>query len=189
MGHDSGFILETNSPKFKSNSSDRPAAVPKRHSYLHEDRLPSRSDPRKGHPGPAVSARSIHPSILLAGCDDGLRSLLRAYLEHVGFKVIACADLAAAFRVLAEGCSAQLLLIDSQLLASSSRILKESIADQDPDLPVFVISGKRMTDGTLSQLKYRLWEPDSQPFRLPDLLGRIQASLEKGVITNPEMDF
>ena len=35
-----------------------------------------------------------------------------------------------------------------------------------------------MTDGTLSQLRYRVWEPDSQPFLLPDLLGRIQASLE-----------
>lgn len=182
MGHDSSLILETNSPSSNSNSTHGPAEVPPRHSYVQNDRLPSRSSPRKEDRIPAA-AKSAYPSILLIGCDGGLRSLLRAYLEHVGFQVIACADLEAAFRVLAEGRSAQLLLIDSQMLAASSNALRESLAEQKPDLPVFVISGKRMTDGTLSQLKYRLWEPDSQPFRLPDLLGLIQTSLERVAMT------
>jgi hypothetical protein len=62
--------------------------------------------------------------------------------------------------------------------------LRDSFADQYPHLPIFAISGRRATDGTLREIKHHIWEPDSQPFRLPDLLGRIQASLE----SNPAAD-
>lgn len=123
---------------------------------------------------------------MIVGCDSGMRSLLRAYLQHVGFEVIGCSDLAGAHRALLSGRSVQLLLVESQMLEESSARIRESIADQFPDLAVFVISGRRMTDGTLREIKHRIWEPDSQPFLLPELLGRIQASLENGFHFQPE---
>lgn len=187
MGHDSGSILETDSPAPEPISTHpHPAPVQPRPSYPQAVRPVPRGVPQKERLTPPASSRFTCRNILLVGCDDGLRSLLRAYLEHVGFRVIACADLEAAIRVLAEGRSTQLLLIDSKMLATSSPRLRESLAERNPDLPVFVISGKRMTDGTLSQLSYRVWEPDSQPFQFPDLLGRIQASLESATLADSE---
>lgn len=126
-------------------------------------------------------------NILLLSEDEGQRSLLRAYLQHVGFYVFSCADLQAALRMLSGTRTLQLILVDSHLLASSGRLLSACIAEHCPSLPVFAISGRSTNKGTLREIKHSAWEPDSEPFLLPDLLGWLQAytasqpELESGI--------
>lgn len=124
-------------------------------------------------------------NILLLSEDDGQRSLLRAYLQHVGFNVCSCADLQAAMQMIAGSRSLQLILVDSCLLANSGRLLSACIAEHCPSLPVFAISGRSMKDGTVREIKHSAWEPDSEPFLLPDLLGWIQAY----TASEPELEY
>lgn len=184
MGPDSGLFLEADSSAAYSVPAQQHSLStlepPNPHQAPHEPG----TAPKRTHRISGNSPHSGNRNILLAGGDHDQRALLRAYLQHVGFHVIGCADLEAAFRVLDEGCAVELLLVDSELLAVSSSSLRDSFAEQYPNLPIFVISGRRMTDGTLREIKHRLWEPDSQPFLLPDLLGRIQASLENDSLSD-----
>lgn len=114
-------------------------------------------------------------NILLLSEDERQRSLLRAYLQHVGFHVFSCADLHAAMRMLAGSRALHLILVDSLLLTNSGRLLSACIAEHCPSLPVFAISGTSMNEGALREIKHSAWEPDSEPFLLPDLLGWLQA--------------
>lgn len=133
------------------------------------------SAPRRAQTAPASALRSGNRNILLVSDDEGQRSLLKAYLQHVGFKVFSCADLDSAVRMVAAGHAVQLLLVDSHLLETATHALNESLAESCPNLLIFAISGKRTKDGTLLEVKHRVCGQDSQSFQLPDLLGRIQA--------------
>lgn len=130
---------------------------------------------RRAQTAPGSAFRSGNRNILLVSDDEGQRSLLRAYLQHVGFKVFSCADLDSAVRMVAAGHAVQLLLVDSHLLESATHPWNESLAQCCPNLLIFAISGKRTKDGTLLEVKHRVCGQDSQSFQLPDLLGRIQA--------------
>lgn len=181
MGHNSNLIFAANTSRLSSASTHlHPPVIRDRDDLPHGPLQESDTAPWREQSATTKVLACGNPSIMIVGCDNGLRSLLRAYLQHVGFEVIGCGDLEAAFRALVNGRSVNLLLVDSQMLEASSPVIRESFADKYPDLALFVISGRRMSDGTLREIKYRKWEPDSKPFLLPELLGRIQASLENG---------
>jgi FixJ family two-component response regulator len=181
MGYDSKLTFETASSTLsKATVHNRPYLIPQHPGPADTLTQQVQAAPRREQSHAGKISACGNPSIMIVGCDNSLRSLLRAYLQHVGFDVIGCADLESAFRALVNGRSVHLLLVDSQILEDCSAGIRESFADQYPDLALFVISGRRMTDGTLREIKHRRWEPESKPFLLPELLGRIQASLENG---------
>jgi DNA-binding NtrC family response regulator len=181
MGHDSKLIFETDTSTLsKATLHNQPYLLPQHPSPADTSRQHVQVASRREQSHSGKISACGNPSIMIVGCDNSLRSLLRAYLQHVGFDVIGSADLEAAFRALVNGRPVHLLLVDSQILEDCSAGIRESFADQYPDLALFVISGRRMTDGTLREIKHRRWEPESKPFLLPELLGRIQASLENG---------
>jgi hypothetical protein len=130
---------------------------------------------RRDQISPSSAPRAGSRNILLVSDDEGQRSLLRAYLQHVGFKVFSYADMESAARLVAAGQRVDLLLVDSHLLTAEPCALNQPLAEHCPNLLVFAISGKRTTDGTLLEVKHRVCGQDSQSFQLPDLLGRIQA--------------
>jgi CheY-like chemotaxis protein len=129
--------------------------------------------------GLSVQAQAASRNILLVSDDDVERSLLRAYLRHVGFRVFSCASPAEAFRMIAGACHADLLLIDFHLLEGAGRSGRKSLAGRCPDLPLIAILRTTMLGGALCEIKHCVWEPHAQPFVLPELLGRIQESLNK----------
>lgn len=180
---------------FNSNSSIPAADCSKLKSKDH-------ADPVQKSSVDAVEsvASCTDRNILLVSDDDRQRSLLRAYLQHVGFNVFSCADLNAALRMLALHRALRLVLVDNHLLATSASQLGKSFAEYCAEVPIFAITGRSAMDGTLRAVKHQVWEPDAQPLRLPDLLGRIQAfadgqadlnppradpTLERGPVSNP----
>jgi CheY-like chemotaxis protein len=183
MGHKTDIFLETNSPAPApiSNPLNREdKAVHGREVWIHS-KWTTREREIASRQGQTTDGKAVSPgsrNILLVSDDEGQRSLLRAYLQHVGFKVFSCADMDSALRMIAGGCSVQLLLVDSHLLADAAHRLNEMTAEHCPDPLVFAISGKRTADGTLLEVKHRVCGQDSQSFQLPDLLGRIQALVE-----------
>lgn len=167
MGHKIDSDFKTFSPV---PAADRSAAEGNERADPAQRSLPER--------GEAVAPGNDR-NILLVSDDERQRSLLRAYLKHVGFNVFGCADLDAALRMLALHRALRLVLVDSHLLAAPSCLVGESFAECGPDVAIFAITGTSAMDGTLRAVKHRLWEPDSQPLRLPDLLGRIQALADR----------
>ncbi|HUA97407.1 MAG TPA: response regulator [Terracidiphilus sp.] len=117
--------------------------------------------------------------LLLVSEDERQRALLHAYLQHVGFEVISCADPETALRMADEACPVDLLLIDAQLLGAGGRQLRESLTERCPDLPVLIISCAGMRKGALRQIKHCIWDSKSEAPAPPGWLVGLEESNDK----------
>jgi len=117
-------------------------------------------------------------TVLFVSSDGYFRSMMRAYLEHVGYNVLSCAEPGQAlprfFRVAEIG----LVLIDMDALgAAAASLLADQLTESRADLPVILIVGPGASDDTLSQIEQRGWRFQIKPLLLPELLEMIHCAL------------
>lgn len=128
--------------------------------------------------GLETGGNSALETVLFVSNDDYFRSMMRAYLEHVGYSVLSCAEPGQAlpkfFRVAEIG----LVLIDMHALgAAAALLLAGRLTESRAGLPVILIAGPGASDDTLSQIEQRGWRFLVKPLLLPELLEMIHRAL------------
>lgn len=149
-------------------------------SYAQKSLPTGRDSGEAAQPGRNSGAEGA--TVLFVSDDDYFRSTMRAYLEHVGFKVRSSADAARIpelfFRQPGAGAAVDLLLIDVHALGSTGLRLAAELTCFVPDLPVVIITSPGMDEGELSGIVRQGWKFLNKPVLLPQLLGVILSALE-----------
>jgi CheY-like chemotaxis protein len=138
--------------------------------HLSEKRRPSLRE---------IPCEDLLKSILLVSSDDRLRSMLRSYLESLGYLVFSCTDTHQASQLFHSGTAVDLLLADLHLLGPSALELAEEITEEDRDLRVILLTGPSTEDVVLSRIRQSGWGFQSKPVLLPYLFALIQEVLGK----------
>ncbi len=118
-------------------------------------------------------------TVLFVSNDDYFRSMMRAYLEHVGYGVLSCAEPGQALPRFFRVANISLALIDMHALGVPAGLLLASqLTESRPDLPVILIVGPNPDHDTLLRIEHRGWKSVSKPLLLPELLVIIHRALE-----------
>lgn len=114
-------------------------------------------------------------TILVVSHETELRSLLRSYLEHVGFGVASCGDVWRALQAIDAG--VDLLLVDLQTLADMPAAADE-LATRCAALPVIALFMPGSPEADRRQFQERGWMLLPKPILLPQLLGSVHRVFE-----------
>lgn len=117
-------------------------------------------------------------TVLLVSDDQYFRTTMRAYLEHVGFRVRCGGDFKRAPELLLRGVGVDLLLIDAHSTGAAGLGLAADLSTSAPDLPVIVICAPNTGTREVPRMSLRGWRFVSMPVALPELLGLIRNLLE-----------
>jgi CheY-like chemotaxis protein len=142
-------------------------------------RAQSRSAP-SGLPqdGLEIGGDSAYETVLFVSNDDYFRSMMRAYLEHVGYNVLSCAEPGQALPRLFRGAGFHLALIDMHALgAAAAMLMAGELTESRADLPVILIAGPNAEQEILLQVEQRGWKCLNKPLLLPELLEIIHRAL------------
>lgn len=116
-------------------------------------------------------------TILLASSDDTLRSMLRGYLESLGYLIFSCTDAKRASQVFQNGGPIDLLLVDLHLLGGSGLELASEVTAKRSDVPAIFITAPHTDNTVLSAIGHRGWKFLNKPVLLPHLFALIQEAL------------
>jgi CheY-like chemotaxis protein len=142
-------------------------------------RAQSRSDP-SGLPqdGLEIGGDSAFETVLFVSNDDYFRSMMRAYLEHVGYNVLSCAEPGQALPRLFQGAGISLALVDMDALGpAAAMLLAGQLTESRADLPVILITGPNAEPEILLQVEQKSWKCLNKPLLLPELLEIIHRAL------------
>ncbi len=104
--------------------------------------------------------------------------MMRAYLEHVGYNVLSCAESGQALPKFFRGAGINLVLIDMHALgAAAAVLLAGQLTGSRAGLPVILIAGPNAEHDTLLQVEQRGWKCLTKPLLLPELLEIIHRAL------------
>ena len=139
-----------------------PRSVP---SALPQDELETGSD-------------SASETVLFVSNDDYFRSMMRAYLEHVGYNVLSCAEPGQALPNFFRGSVIQLALVDMHALGPAAAILlANQLTASRADLPIILIAGPNAEKEMRLQVEQKGWKCLNKPLLLPELLEIIHRAL------------
>jgi DNA-binding response OmpR family regulator len=131
---------------------------------------------------PAALENTHHteaPTILIVSNDDSLRSMIRAYLEHLGFAVISCSDARRAPEIAHRCARVHLLLLDLGSLDGEGGQVAAELADWRAGMAALILSDRGLTTGEAALAAKHAWELMKKPLRLPDLLAAIRHALDR----------
>ncbi len=116
--------------------------------------------------------------------------MMRAYLEHVGYNVLSCAEPGQAFPKFFRVASISLVLIDMHALgAPAATLLANQLTESRADLPVILIAGPTAEQDILLQVEQRGWKCLNKPLLLPELLEVIHRALGPRPPSPPVQDI
>jgi DNA-binding response OmpR family regulator len=128
--------------------------------------------------GMEIGGDSAFETVLFVSSDDYFRSMMRAYLEHVGYNVLSCAEPGQALPRFFRGAGIHLALIDMHALGPAAAILLASqLTESRADLPVILIAGPDAEKEILLQIEQKGWKCLTKPLLLPELLEIIHRAL------------
>ena len=149
------------------------------------------------HPGPDLALQPgtmdlPSRTILLVDDDSDIRSLIRTFLEHEGYRVLTCGNAERATQIFesiaANGGKIDLLVTDFYMPQESGMELAARLKQQTQDLPILIISGGILSDTYHQQLRLEGWNFLSKPFSLPDLLATVHVILQASLSTSCPAD-
>lgn len=123
---------------------------------------------------------SAEPLIHIVDDDPQIRESLHLLLESVAMQAVTYSsadDFLARFEP-APG-RPMALLLDVRMPGMSGMVLLERLSEEQPGLPVIVITGHGDIDMAVRAMKLGAMDFISKPFRSQDLLDRIQEALRK----------
>jgi DNA-binding NtrC family response regulator len=116
-------------------------------------------------------------TILVVDDDSDIRSLIRTFLEHEGYRVHTCEDADRAVHIFRRSPNIDLLITDFSMPERSGMHLAREIKSMRPSLPVLIVSGLIMASVELEQMRIRNWNFLPKPFSLPQLLAEVHRIL------------
>lgn len=122
--------------------------------------------------------RSEVARALIVDDEPDIRELLEITLGRMGLETISAADLAEAYRALAEGPEVRLCLTDMRLPDGNGIELVEHIQANHPELPVAMITAHGNVDSAIRALKAGAFDFISKPVALEKLRSLVTAALE-----------
>jgi DNA-binding NtrC family response regulator len=125
----------------------------------------------------AEQSRVSAKTILLVSDDAAWRSVIRSFLEHVGFKVASCADADRAEQTFCS-CGVDLAVIDMPGAADAGMSLARRLSLVRPGLQVIIV-GERAQPSMEEPVEEQGWKYLMKPFPMPALLGMIQRNFDK----------
>ncbi|MAW60094.1 MAG: DNA-binding response regulator [Planctomycetes bacterium] len=118
------------------------------------------------------------PHVLVVDDERMIRWSLRAGLEEAGAAVEEAASLAEARRRLAESWP-DLMLLDLRLPDGSGFDLLAEVLEQDPELPVLIITAYGSLEGAVQAMRDGAQDYIAKPFELDELIHKCAATLER----------
>jgi DNA-binding NtrC family response regulator len=116
-------------------------------------------------------------TILVVDDDPDIRSLIRTFLEHEGYRVNTCANADRAVHIFRRSPNIDLLITDFSMPERTGMDLAREIKTMRPSLPVLIVSGIIMAAVELEQMRIRNWNFLPKPFSLPQLLAEVHRIL------------
>ncbi|MBS1822775.1 MAG: response regulator [Acidobacteria bacterium] len=121
-------------------------------------------------------------TILVVDDDADIRSLLRTFLEHEGYRVHTCEDADRAVHIFRRSPAIDLLITDFSMPGRNGMDLAREIKSIRPSLPVLIVSGMMMEPVELEQMRIRNWTFLPKPFLLPKLLAEVHRILDSETV-------
>jgi signal transduction histidine kinase len=122
-------------------------------------RAPALEPRRAAAPSDRPPAPSRQRRLLLVEDDQLVRRSLTRWLISDGFEVIAVADGHEALSVLKAACDIACVVSDVAMPGLDGERLAEMLAEQQPDLPVVLVSGNRVPSAAFSASPLRVFVP------------------------------
>ena len=168
--------------------ADLPVAI---HPFLSTKKTFADSDRRVSHLSPAAGAPQavLEPGddellsakrevkLVLLSDDDTFCSLLRAFLQHLGFSLLVCTTSDRAETLFLGREDIDLWLIDTEALGMEGAYFAVKIRQLHPDNPVVLIAETSRPENFLQQLFWQDWIRVEKSADLPALLATIQQAL------------
>ncbi|NYF80418.1 response regulator [Granulicella arctica] len=121
-------------------------------------------------------------TILFVDDDEDIRALTKTFLEHEGYSVFCCGDAERAGHVFRSASRIDLLITDFYMPKTSGMDLALELRQQNPRLPILLISGGFVWGDNLKRLLGEGWRFLGKPFALPELLATVHAILGGGAM-------
>lgn len=121
----------------------------------------------------------VVPRILLVSNDDYLRPMVRAYLEHVGFAVISCADARRAPEIASRTPNLCLLLLDLSSSGPEGFEIALELEEMRAGMPAVIMSDRGLTDDEIEIVGHHTWKLLRKPLQLPELLAVIRQVFDR----------
>lgn len=124
-------------------------------------------------------------TVLLISEDDHVRSMLRGYLEHVGYAVLICASSLHVSDVLLSYHDLDLLVADIETDSQGILLLGKQLVSRYPRLSVLMISGFSENGQMQETVESRGWTFLRKPIMLPDVLRSIRDTIDPQILNGP----
>jgi CheY-like chemotaxis protein len=158
-------------------------AISKESRWLDSQQLPAQKNEehpsqkqRRNFRSGSDFARFEVSTVLCVSDDDYVRCVVRAYLEHVGFKVRCCSDASRAPELFFREPTVDLLLIDVDALGTAGLSLAAGLAAFSRDLPIVVISAVKSEELSFPGRSWGNWHFLAKPIVVPELLEVIRGA-------------
>lgn len=122
---------------------------------------------------------SVHRplKLLLVSDDDSFCSLLRAYLQHVGFSLLTCSTSDRAERIFLTRDDIDLWLVDTQGLGVEGAYFAVKVRELHPAVPIVLLAGADRKQSTLQRFFWEGWIRIEKSADLGAVLAIIQRAL------------
>jgi len=117
-------------------------------------------------------------TILVVEDDPDMRSLIRTFLEHIGYRVFSSGNAERAAQVFSSAPHIDLLITDLYMPGRSGLQLARELKSLRNDLPILMISGGHLDAAQTAELQQQGWSFLAKPFVLPDLLATVAQILK-----------
>ncbi len=117
-------------------------------------------------------------TILVVEDDPDMRSLIRTFLEHIGYRVFTAGNADRAAQIFHSVPHIDLLITDLYMPGRSGMDLAHELKTQHHDLPILMISGGLVDQLQSSELIQQGWSFLAKPFLLPELLTTVSQILK-----------
>jgi two-component system, chemotaxis family, chemotaxis protein CheY len=140
--------------------------------------VPSQHDPLLPLDSDRHSSDFAPSTILVVEDDPDMRSLIRTFLEHIGYRVYTSGNADRATQLFRSSPHIDLLITDLYMPGRSGLQLAHDLKAMREDLPILMISGGYLDPLQTALLKQQGWSFLAKPFLLPDLLSTVNQILK-----------
>ena len=152
-----------------------PAACKTGPPVTHRNQEEASSIREREHPAHCEDlVNRVVPRILLVSNDDHLRPMVRAYLEHVGFAVICCADARRAPEIASSTPNLSLLLLDLSSTGPQGLQIAAELEVISAGMPAVIMSESRLKEDEMEIVGHHGWNLLTKPLQLTELLAVIR---------------
>lgn len=166
---------------FKSNPTGSP-----RSSDPRPTRFCATAEPEPHSEEKALLSVNRPLKLVLLSDDDAFCSLLKAYLQHLGFSILTCTNSDRAEALFLTRDDIDLWLIDTQALGMEGAYFAVKVRQFHPGIPIVLLAGSAGNQNMLQQFFWEGWIRVEKCIELPRLLAIIQLAVAESSPANDQ---